>query len=460
MKMLTNSEGWLLAILSVSVIWLVLLFRRGPVAALGVGMVLSFLFPTWIKATILGIPFGVSTTMACITLMGYSMHRDGKIISPLTLLDISVALMFLTHVLADSIATGLTLALPFEAYGEWYLPYLAGRFAVRSDKDVRSIASWVIGVLMVLSVASVYECVSGLNPFESIFGNRPVELAGRNAQRLGFKRAFGPTTHPIYFGMLIAVLTPWLVSFWQLSRTYAFRSLAFIAGAISLAGAVGTVSRTPILTILGSAIGLLVVRFRAIRWPILITTIAVVTGFLLFPDKITDTVSQWTGGGDRLRVIEVDGKETEFSSSRSRLVLITAYSKALIKGGLTGYGSEAVSQFPPKIPYMQGKAEASEILAVDNAYILTMLRFGWLGAGCFVLTFITAIFSATLLHNNKPDDLFPAATASMLFVASTFSFLLVWMSYDFGFEILWTCGILSGLVSSSTRRRRAGNAMG
>ena len=109
---------------------------------------------------------------------------------------------------------------------------------------------------------------------------------------------------------------------------------------------------------------------------------------------------------------------------------------------------------------MQGKAEASEILAVDNAYILIMLRFGWLGAGGLVLIFVTAIVSAAVLHKNKPDDLFPAAAAAMLFVVSTFSFFLVWMSYDFGFEILWTCGILSGLVSSSTRRRRAGNAMG
>jgi hypothetical protein len=203
----------------------------------------------------------------------------------------------------------------------------------------------------------------------------------------------------------------------------------------------------------------MVVRFRAIRWPVLIMTVAAVTGFLLFPNKITDTVSQWSGGGDQLRVIEVDGKETKISGSRSRLVLFTAYSKALFKGGLTGYGSEAVSKFPPNIPYMQGKAEASEILVVDNAYILIMLRFGWLGAGCLVLIFVTAIFSAALLHNNKPDDLFPAAAASMLFVVSTFSFFLVWMSYDFGFEILWTCGILSGLVPSRTRNRRVGNSM-
>ena len=457
--MLTNSEGWLLAVVSISIVWAVMLIRKGPASALGIAVVLSFAFPTWVKLDIAGLPFGITTTMACITLLGYVFHRDGKIISPLTLLDISVGLMFVSHILADSVATGFTMALPFAAYGEWVLPYVAGRFAVKSNKDVGFIAPWILGVLLTLSLASVYECLSGFNLFEYIFGNRPVELAGRNAQRLGFKRAFGPTTHPIYFGMLIAVLTPWLVSFWQLSRTYAFRSLAFIAGAISLAGAVGTVSRTPIPTVLGSAIGLLAVRFRAIRWPMLITTIAAVTGFLLFPDKITDTVSQWSGGGDRLRVIEVDGKETEISGSRSRLVLITAYSKALLKGGLTGYGSEAVSQFPPRIPYMQGKAEASEILAVDNAYILIMLRFGWLGAGGLVLIFVTAIFSAAVLHNNKPDDLFPAAAASMLFVVSTFSFFLVWMSYDFGFEILWTCGILSGLVSSHTRRRRAGNTM-
>lgn len=457
--MLAGMQGWLLVIVSISAVWLFLLFRRGPMAALGAGLVLSFAFPTWVRADIFGLPFGISTTMACITLLGYVFHRDGKILSPLTLLDISVALMFVTHIVADSFATGFTIALPFSAYGEWVLPYVAGRFAVRSDKDVRFIAPWVIGVLMVLSVAAVYECVSGLNPFESIFGNRPVELAQRNSQRLGMKRAFGPTYHSIYFGMLIAVLTPWMVSFWQQFRSHALRPLAYLAGLISLAGAVGTVSRTPILTILASATGLMVVRFRAIRWPVLIMTLAAVTGFVLFPNKITDTVSQWSGGGDRLRVIEVDGKETGFSGSRSRLVLFTAYSKALLKGGLTGYGSEAVSKFPPNIPYMQGKAETSEILAVDNAYILIMLRFGWLGAGCLVLIFLTAIFSAALLHNNKPDDLFPAAAASLLFVASTFSFFLVWMSYDFGFEILWTCGILSGLVSSRTRRRRAGNAM-
>ncbi len=458
--MLAGMQGWLLAIISISAVWLFVLFRRGPMPALGAGIVLSFAFPTWVQAEIFGLPFGITTTMACMTLLGYVFHRDGKIISPLTLLDISVGLMFVSHILADSVATGFTIALPFAAYGEWVLPYVAGRFAVKSNKDVGFIAPWILGVLLTLSLASVYECLSGFNLFEYIFGNRPVELAGRNAQRLGFKRAFGPTNHPIYFGMLLAVLTPWIIGFWQQYKTHKVTIVACIATLVSLAGATGTISRTPILTILASAAGLLFVRFRAIRWLAVVVAVATVTGVVLFPNQVTDTASQWTGGGDRLRVIEVDGKETEFSSSRSRLVLITAYSKALIKGGLTGYGSEAVSKFPPKIPYMQGKAEVSEILAVDNAYILTMLRFGWLGAGGLVLIFATAIFSAAVLHKNKPDDLFPAATASMLFVASTFSFLLVWMSYDFGFEILWTCGILSGLVSSSTRRRRAGNAMG
>jgi len=456
--MLSNLEGWSLAVISISMVWLFLLFRKGPVAALGAGMVLSFLFPTWVKADIFGLPFGISTTMACITLVGYTVHRDGKIISPLTLLDLAVGLMFLTHVLADSFATGFTLALPFEAYGEWVLPYVAGRFAVRNSDDVSFIAPWVIGVLALFSVTSVYECLFSVNAFETIFGERPVDLARRSSQRLGLKRSFGPTTHSIYFGMLMAVLTPWLVSFLQLSRSYMIRSLTTLAGAVSLAGAAGTVSRTPVFTIVASATVLMMIRFRAIRWPIMIMTLAAIAGFLLFPEKVTDTVSHWSGGNDHLRVIEVDGKETQISSSRSRLVLITAYSKALIKGGLTGYGSQAMSTFPPKIPYMQGKTEASEILSVDNAYILITLRFGWLGGGCLALLFTIAIFSGAMLYNKQPDDLFPAAVASLLLVTATFSLLLVWMSYDFGFEILWTCGILAGRMSSRMHRFQKRNA--
>ncbi len=457
--MLSSSAGWLFGVISITLIWLVLLIRKGPTQALGAAVALSFVFPVWATIDISEVPFTIQTTVLCIAMLGYAIHPQGKIISPLTLLDFCIALMYVTHVLADTFATGLTPSLPLLAYGEWALPYVAGRYAVRNEEDLRFIAPWIAGSLAFLGVVALVESLTVVNPFEVVFGNRPVELGHRAARRFGFKRAFGPTTHAIYFGMMMIVLMPWLVCLWQAAKTRQAKIRTAVAALLGIIGCLSSVSRTPIVTLLIAAAIVTVVRFRALRWPLALTVVAAVVGFLMFPNEVTDTVSRWTGGGERVRLIEVDGKAVETSSSRSRLVLFTAYSKALIQGGLTGYGSKAVSKFPPEIPYMQGKSEATEVKSIDNGYVLLTLRFGWLGGGCFLLMFLTAVFSAVLLHLDRPDRLFAASVGSLLLVIAAFGMFLVWMSYDFGLEILWTFGVLSGLSSSGIQNRRSGSRL-
>ena len=118
--MLGNFEGWVLSVILVAFVWLYLLIRKGPVAALGAAVVLSFAFPVWIKIDIAGLPINIRTAVAAITMLGYAFHPQGKILSPLTLLDCCIAMMWICHVTADSFATGLTFALPLGAYGEWW----------------------------------------------------------------------------------------------------------------------------------------------------------------------------------------------------------------------------------------------------------------------------------------------------------------------------------------------------
>jgi hypothetical protein len=175
----------------------------------------------------------------------------------------------------------------------------------------------------------------------------------------------------------------------------------------------------------------------------------------MYPDKVIDNISEWTGRSERSRLIEVDGKAVVTSSTRTRLVLFQTYSNAMVKGGLTGYGTKAVSTFPPQIPYMQGKSAISEIKAVDNAYILLTLRFGWLGGAGLLLLFMTGIFTAALIYSGRSDQMYVAATASVLVCTATFSLFLVWLSSDFGLPVLWTFGVLSGLSSAGLRQRRA-----
>ena len=101
--MFGNLEGWVFSVVLVVAVWISLLLRSGPTAALGATMVLSFLFPVWPKIVVSGIPINVRTTVAVMNLLFFTLnprrfHPRGKILRPLTLLDFCVALICVTHI--------------------------------------------------------------------------------------------------------------------------------------------------------------------------------------------------------------------------------------------------------------------------------------------------------------------------------------------------------------------------
>ena len=452
--MLSNFEGWLFSVISISCVWIYLYIRKGPVAALGAAMVLSFAVPVWLKLDVAGVDITVRTAVASITMIGYLCHRDGKIISPLTLLDCGIAMIWVCHVVSDSLVSGATAVLPFRAYGEWVLPYVAGRFAISNRNDLKWIAPWVIGVVVFLSLMSCIESLSKINLFETVFGNRPVEMANRDAMRLGFKRAFGPAMHSIFFGVMIAVLVPWLTCGWEQISLRNARWMAALAGLIALAGAFFTMSRTPVVSLLLWGMLTSALRFKVLRWPIGLFLLITIVVFAVFPYELTDMVSRLTGGNERVRVIEIDGEAVISSSSRSRLHYFGIYAESLVKAGLFGFGTEATSGFPLQIPGMQGEYKSANLFRpVDNGYILTTLRLGWVGGGSLLILFLTAIWTGFSLYFERPDQLLPGAIACLLLVFAGFSLLLVFMNYDFGLLVLWNIGILSGLSSARNKPR-------
>jgi hypothetical protein len=428
--MLSNSEGWCLSVCLVSCVWLYLRVRKGAVAALGATMVLSFVIPVWLQIKISGFPINVRTAIAVINLTCFLLnprayHSQGKILSPLTLLDCSIGMICITHIASDSFTSGFTPFLACRAYGEWILPYVAGRYAVRDRDDLTWIAPWVAGVILFLGAMSCFESLTKINPFEFVYGNRPTELAHRDGARLGLKRAFGPTTHSIFFGMLMAVLMPCLACLWQSFKSKRIRAFNVLAGVIGLGGTVFTMSRTPVLTVMGATAVTLALRFKALRLPLGLSLAIAIGVFVAFPNEITDAISRMTGGGDRPRLIEIDGEAVITSSSRTRLHVFGIYSEALMKAGPFGYGSAATSGFPLRIPGMEGTFKSAMLFEqVDNAYILMTLRFGWIGGMCLVILFLTAIATGFSLYLDRPDELFPGVVACMLTVVACFSLLL------------------------------------
>ena len=172
----------------------------------------------------------------------------------------------------------------------------------------------------------------------------------------------------------------------------------------------------------------------------------------MFPTQIIDNVSRMTGGGHQIRYIEVDGKVAEYSSSRSRLLLLEVYRDAILKAGPFGFGTVAVTDFPPKIPYLEGRAElATRMKIVDNAYVLTSLRLGLVGLSALVLLFLSAMTTGYSLYVDRPDQLFPVAVTCYFAVMACFSLMMVWLCYDFGMATLWMMGLLAGLSSGRLR---------
>ncbi len=125
----------------------------------------------------------------------------------------------------------------------------------------------------------------------------------------------------------------------------------------------------------------------------------------------------------------------------------------VLKGGPLGYGTDAVSSFPPNIPGLPTSAKARATLGiVDNSYLLIGLRFGWIGIGLFLALLGGSIVTAIQLRRSAGLILYPDGPAFLTAMASilvgvAFEIMTVFSSYDFMFWILFHFGIVAGLAS-------------
>jgi hypothetical protein len=270
---------------------------------------------------ILGQDISCRTGIAIVAMVRFCLHRDGKILTPLTLLDLSMVMVCVLDGVSDVVVDVWSWATPVKAYGQWILPNVAGRFAMRDSDDLKTLAPWVVGVLVALSLCGLFESGSKVNPIEFLFGNRPVDGFLRNASRLGLKRAFGNTMRPVFFGILLLVLPPWCWALMRSSISGAGRAIGVAAFLTVIGGICSTVSRGPVLAL---AIVLLVMGalwLRRLRWPMALATISSIAVLAVFPTQMLNLLEVVVNEEDRKSLVEMDGQTAEYSSARSRLLI-------------------------------------------------------------------------------------------------------------------------------------------
>lgn len=456
--MIPVDTAWWGALAAILAVWAFLIKRSGPGVALGAAVLLSFLAPGWVEMEFAGLPFDIRLSVAIVALIGFAVHPSTNVWSPLTLPDLVIAAMVILHVTSDMIVDGFSMGIPLRAYGEWALPFLAGRYAIQNTDDLRKIAPWATTVLVLLSLEAIFEVLTGINVWEFLFARRPGEFVPYLGRRWGFMRASGTAISPIFYAMVLLLVLPWLSVTFSNPESRGGRWKAAIAALLTISGMCATISRGPIAGLM-IAVGMYgIIRVRRLRWVGASVLTAAILCTVIWPKEVIDLAR--TGVRDQhlnQETVQLDGEELEYSGSLTRLLLFRAYSRALRHASFLGYGTEAVRVFPPNIPHLPRKSEAIHLMRhVDNAYVLIGLRFGWLGIATFCLLHLATFGTAVVL--SQSPELRGVCTWIASVVAGAASVLLtVYFAYDFSFVYLWTCGIVAGLATATVRSRREVN---
>lgn len=437
-------------------------FRGNPKRGLGIAVLLSLLVPTW--ATMgyqnpidliesLPVKADLRVTISLVGLL-FLLFRP-KSVLPLRLhwIDGLMSLLVLLHVCSDSFHSGFSISIVIRAFGEWCLPYLVGRMAICSFDDVRQLVPFAIVVASILAVVAVTECLLRINVAELLFDERPVDGALRSAKRWGYKRAFGPNMHAIYFGVLQLLLIPWTVyaafrSFqtgrnqWQLATPLA-----------CVAGVVATLSRGPILAL--GFVAYFIVLISKPRWTKALIVVGVIAiGLVAWnQDRILRLMQDWSGetNARKQTQIKVEEESVKYNSTFARIHIYRLYGPALRRAGWLGFGTERVTGFPIRVPTGLQDAEAlKKLRAIDNVYILLALRFGYAAPLLFAAMGIWATVVYVRLGLSDRRGLAFYASMGATVAATLLVIITVWMPHDYGFVLIMNIGMAAGLES---RRR-------
>lgn len=523
---------WLFFLIAYSLVMLVVWWRQGPRRAIAAGIFLSLLVPEWVRYYPFGPPpegffntgslwinlrVAVTVVGVCLYLLHPKATRNWKLMWS----DWAMLGLMGTHLVSDTLADGFSWTILLRIYGEWFLPYVAGRIAIQSVGDARWALPFAVGVTLILASFSVAESVLKLdpNPSEMLLVDlseglpkptlRPEDGTPRDAERIGFKRSYGPTMHPIYFATLQLLLLPWMV--YAASRSLRVKTVPYWwAGMplVCLLGIAAPISRAPVLAI-GIVVYVMVMILRPqSRYRLGIAGAVVAIVLLLGWDVIIGGLEKFTGEDEHRKVVIIDGKPVKYSGTRHRFLLFEEYSPALWQTGLVGWGTERLVTFPPNVPRASGgvasttileetppplmnldltgkgrrmrpttpyvpplptSVKEAEVATLDNAFLLYTLRFGFLGLFFFAALNVTAAWNyIRLALMPKTEGVVWLAAMAGTIVAMGFVLLTVWMPQDFGYFYLFLVGASAGLLAekenpqlpaeqphqSSKRRRR------
>ncbi len=456
--------GWTFLVIAAFFAWQAR--RVGLRRALGAAVFVSLLVPTWAHlgyqsaggaVQMTGEEVDMRVAIAFVGVLACLVRPRGKLSPRVTAVDLALVLLMAVHVIADWRAQGVGAGPLLRAWGEWGLPYLAGRIAIQSADDLRNLLPVVLSVLGILTSIAVFESLTGINPFEIAYGPRPLDYMGPATVRWGILRACGPTRNTIFLGMLFLLFLPWTLHAaalaWRRQAPVWWGLTPLVMGL----GIAATASRAPIV---GAALALCcVVYLKApvTRWPIVGLGVCLIVVVAMNFTAFLETMERWAGDNQvraRNGVFGADGRVVGVSGTTTRIYLFDVYGDALRRAGFLGFGTTAVADFPVNVPMgPQNLALLNAVPYIDDIYVLITLRFGYLGLAAFVAFFATSIVDWARHAIARDRSSLYAAAAAGAIVGAMLAMATLWMPHDFGFLLIWLAGAGAGLRAGAVPQR-------
>lgn len=452
--MIGHYESWICWLMLGGIFGLAKNFRGCPSTAIGAGMAVAAISATWVSVDIKGSMIDCRVALAVLLLVLFCVHPLGRFRFTWNWLDTSILSFAFWGCVSDWRHSEGIAGVPTRLYGEVLLPYFAGRFLSMRSDSIRHSSTWFCFAGLIIAAGSVFESFTSINLWEWLFAPTDDLVKRIPTSRYDLLyRAAGPTRHPIFLAVLMILFFPWAASLAFRTAEGGRRTLGFVSIFVFVLGVLSTVSRGPLIGLFLSLVcSVGIVWPRLAKW--LLASVACTTLGLALLGPQFATVLELTDPDDvRTRVIEVANENVIYSGTRNRLLVWEIYAPLLIRGGPMGFGTQAVSTFPPNIPGLPASTKARETLGiVDNSYLLTGLRFGWIGLSLFLVLIFGSIVMAIRLRRSAGMILYPDGPAFLTALSScligvSFVMLTVFSSFDFMFWVYFHCGVVAGLAS-------------
>lgn len=427
--------------------------RRGSQTALAVAVALTFVFPCWMYRDMGGVRIDLRqvlglTAIAC-CLLDPRVRLGGRIV----LTDLLVVALAVSNVASEMVNDVVTVTMIANILIVWLLPYAVGRLLQLDHQGLRRAVPWIAAGVGFIALFAIIESVTRVNLTHLITGHGG-SLQGNTDIRWGLRRAEGTLTHPIFFGMVLAMTLPWTIE--AARRAHArlapdwYRWLPWITAG----GTFFTMSRGPQLSILGAAA--VVAWFRSGVWRPILTcaAIGVVLVVSFGQSAIINLLHAWSGES-RHEMVEIRGELYEYSGTTHRMLQWIVFRDAVEHADWLGFGSTPLMAGKNRLPFVEDHLR-EKFSSIDNHYIEFTLRCGFLGMVLFMVLGLTALTYLVSPALQTTDELsWFAATLAGVQLLVLLNLAAVWFASDFSFVWLFNVGIAASIRAATLGSRAA-----